>query len=258
MPRTVDLFLDSDQPLDRVAERLGELSSTPFVSSPDRAYFVAARRRCGRPSHRSRLSRRRRPSPERVPLRPVGIGEPGFFDRRQPGTGLPAPGQRRLAPRRGLCFVARDRPRAPGHGPDGRPVSRGRPASSAFPTPGVGPAPGHIAPAPEPSEWLVRPGPSWPCRHHGAAGSFDESERRASHDELAAAQILAAEGHQVRTVAERRGARTADLTACGTSVEVKGFRTLEATRPASSGRAERGQQDARRPRPGRGRYGPRR
>lgn len=41
MPRTVDLFLDSDQPLDRVAERLGELSSTPFVSSPDRAYFVA-------------------------------------------------------------------------------------------------------------------------------------------------------------------------------------------------------------------------
>lgn len=36
-----------------------------------------------------------------------------------------------------------------------------------------------------------------------------------------------APGHQVRTVAERTGARTADLTACYTSVEVKGFQTLE-------------------------------
>jgi hypothetical protein len=41
------------------------------------------------------------------------------------------------------------------------------------------------------------------------------------------AQVLAAEGHQVRTVAERSGARTPDLTACGTSVEVKAFQTLE-------------------------------
>ncbi len=41
------------------------------------------------------------------------------------------------------------------------------------------------------------------------------------------AQILAAEGHQVRTVAERKGARTPDLIACGTSVEVKAFQTLE-------------------------------
>ncbi|MGO9657058.1 MAG: hypothetical protein ACLQVK_20305 [Acidimicrobiales bacterium] len=41
MPRTVDLFLDSDQPLDRVAEQLGELSSARFVTSPDQAHFVA-------------------------------------------------------------------------------------------------------------------------------------------------------------------------------------------------------------------------
>jgi hypothetical protein len=70
-------------------------------------------------------------------------------------------------------------------------------------------------------------GGPWPCRHHGATGSFDESARRASHDELAVAQVLAAEGHEVRTVAERSGARTPDLTACGTSVEVKAFQTLE-------------------------------
>ena len=37
MPRTVDLFLDSDQPLDRVAEQLAELSNARFVASPDRA-----------------------------------------------------------------------------------------------------------------------------------------------------------------------------------------------------------------------------
>jgi hypothetical protein len=41
MPRTVDLFLDSDQPLDRLAEQLGELGSARFVPSPDQAYFVA-------------------------------------------------------------------------------------------------------------------------------------------------------------------------------------------------------------------------
>ncbi len=40
MPRTVDLFLDSDQPLDRVADQLGELSDARFVCSPDQAYFV--------------------------------------------------------------------------------------------------------------------------------------------------------------------------------------------------------------------------
>jgi hypothetical protein len=71
------------------------------------------------------------------------------------------------------------------------------------------------------------PGSPWACRHQGATGTFDEAERRASHDELAVAQVLMAEGHQVRTVAERRGARTPDLMACGTSVEVKAFQSLQ-------------------------------
>ena len=66
----------------------------------------------------------------------------------------------------------------------------------------------------------------WSCRHHGVAGTFDEAERRASHDELAVARVLVAEGHQVRTVAERTGARTPDLMACGTAVEVKGYHSL--------------------------------
>jgi hypothetical protein len=41
------------------------------------------------------------------------------------------------------------------------------------------------------------------------------------------AKVLAAEGHSVRTVLERKGVRTPDLVACGTSVEVKAFQTLE-------------------------------
>lgn len=41
MPRTVDLFLDSDQPLSRVAEQLSELSFVRFVAAPDQAHFVA-------------------------------------------------------------------------------------------------------------------------------------------------------------------------------------------------------------------------
>jgi hypothetical protein len=66
---------------------------------------------------------------------------------------------------------------------------------------------------------------SWPCRHTGA-GTFDETARRASHQELAVARVLVSEGHDVRTVAERWGARTPDLVACGTSVEVKAFHGL--------------------------------
>jgi hypothetical protein len=75
------------------------------------------------------------------------------------------------------------------------------------------------------------PGPSgqdlsWPCRHPGGAGTFDETARRASHQELAVAKTLVSEGHAVRTVAERKGARTPDLDACGASVEVKSFQSL--------------------------------
>ncbi|HTW09184.1 MAG TPA: hypothetical protein VME46_16885 [Acidimicrobiales bacterium] len=65
----------------------------------------------------------------------------------------------------------------------------------------------------------------WPCRHHGP-GTFDEQARRASHEELAVARLYQAEGHGVRTLAERRGARTADLLVCGVPVEVKSFRSV--------------------------------
>jgi hypothetical protein len=38
--RTVDLFLDSDQPLGRVAEQLSELTGNQLVASPDNTHFV--------------------------------------------------------------------------------------------------------------------------------------------------------------------------------------------------------------------------
>ena len=40
MPRTVDLFLDSDRPLDRLADQLSELVGCPFVAAPDGARFL--------------------------------------------------------------------------------------------------------------------------------------------------------------------------------------------------------------------------
>jgi hypothetical protein len=73
----------------------------------------------------------------------------------------------------------------------------------------------------------VRGQPEWQCHHTGGAGSLDETARRASHEELGVANVLAAEGHNVRTVLERKGARTPDLVACGTSVEVKAFQSLQ-------------------------------
>ena len=66
----------------------------------------------------------------------------------------------------------------------------------------------------------------WACRHGGAAGTYDETARRASHEELAAAHSLVADGHHVRTLAETRQARRADLEACGVAVEVKSFLSL--------------------------------
>ena len=73
----------------------------------------------------------------------------------------------------------------------------------------------------------MRGDPEWHCHHAGAAGSFDEAARRASHEELGVAKVLVAEGHNVRTLLERKGARTPDLVACGTSVEVKAFQSLQ-------------------------------
>jgi hypothetical protein len=40
MSRTVDLFLDSDQPLERVAAQLSELTGQQFVALPDGSRFV--------------------------------------------------------------------------------------------------------------------------------------------------------------------------------------------------------------------------
>jgi hypothetical protein len=69
--------------------------------------------------------------------------------------------------------------------------------------------------------------PPFTCRHpHGAPGSYDETARRASHEELQAALVFSSEGHHVRTVAQRQGARTPDFLVCGTSVEVKSFLPL--------------------------------
>ena len=40
MSQTVDLFLDSDQPLELVANHLSELIGTPLIAAPDQARFV--------------------------------------------------------------------------------------------------------------------------------------------------------------------------------------------------------------------------
>jgi hypothetical protein len=71
-----------------------------------------------------------------------------------------------------------------------------------------------------------RPAAALSCgRAHGTfAGRLDESARRLSHPEFAVATQLAAEGHQVHALAERRGGgRTADLLVCGTPVEIKSW-----------------------------------
>ncbi len=60
--------------------------------------------------------------------------------------------------------------------------------------------------------------------HSRSLGRFDESARRLSHDELAVAQQLVLEGHDVHSLATRRsGGRTADLLVCGAPVEVKSW-----------------------------------
>jgi hypothetical protein len=61
------------------------------------------------------------------------------------------------------------------------------------------------------------------CRHGRRPGALDETARRLSHEELAVARTLVGEGHYVRSLAERVGTRTADMLACGTTVEVKAF-----------------------------------
>lgn len=78
--------------------------------------------------------------------------------------------------------------------------------------------------------------PRCPVVHQpGLTGRLDEKARRLSHEELAAAVLLAGSGHTVRSLAEsRRGGRKADLDVCGTSVEVKSFLPIaERGRPPS-------------------------
>ena len=40
MSRTIDIFIDSDQPLEHVATQLGELTGRQLVASPDRSRFL--------------------------------------------------------------------------------------------------------------------------------------------------------------------------------------------------------------------------
>jgi hypothetical protein len=69
--------------------------------------------------------------------------------------------------------------------------------------------------------------PCLPGAHAGTPTTVDERSRRLSHEELAVAGQLAAEGHQVRSVPERRGqGPVADLEVCGARVEVKSFLPL--------------------------------
>lgn len=64
-------------------------------------------------------------------------------------------------------------------------------------------------------------------RHHRAPGLLDESARRLTHQELAVAEMLASEGHWIRSRPEHRGRRSADLDVCGVAVEVKSWLSLE-------------------------------
>jgi hypothetical protein len=66
-------------------------------------------------------------------------------------------------------------------------------------------------------------------RDHGSIrGTLDETARRLTHEEYAVAEQLSSEGHDVRSLAERRGrGRTADLLVCGSPVEVKSWHSLE-------------------------------
>jgi hypothetical protein len=64
--------------------------------------------------------------------------------------------------------------------------------------------------------------PECGCDHGGAPGTFDERARRVNHDELAAAELLVAEGHAVRSLPEPRGhGPRPDFDVCGLLVEVK-------------------------------------
>ena len=79
-----------------------------------------------------------------------------------------------------------------------------------------------------PTVWRPVPDPaSAPvCGHlHSApGGTLDESARRLSHEELAAAMALVGDGHRVVSLPEMgRPGRHPDLEVCGVPVEIKSF-----------------------------------
>lgn len=82
---------------------------------------------------------------------------------------------------------------------------------------------GRWVPAVAGGEW-----PGCPAGHGtGSVGSLDERPRRLSHEEFGVAQLLAADGHRVRSLAELPGVgRRPDLDVCGAGVEVKSFLPL--------------------------------
>lgn len=106
---------------------------------------------------------------------------------------------------------------------------------------GVPPSPGRREPqgAGRSTRWVLSaPGSGWPpCAGHqpGGPGQVDERARRLSHEELGVAELLAGDGHRVRSLVEfRRGGRRADLDVCGSPVEIKSFLPLgERHRPPS-------------------------
>jgi hypothetical protein len=78
------------------------------------------------------------------------------------------------------------------------------------------------ATGPEPSDKAYRTPRLAHSHPTGQTGTFDESERRVSWDELAVARLLVGDGHTVRAVQERRrGGPTADFEVCGLMTEVK-------------------------------------
>jgi hypothetical protein len=80
------------------------------------------------------------------------------------------------------------------------------------------------AEAPEPSGRRAAPAGLLSAHHHppGQHGTFDETERRVSWDELSVARALVAEGHHVRALHERGGeGRRPDFDVCGVPTEVK-------------------------------------
>ncbi len=114
-----------------------------------------------------------------------------------------------------------------GSGPGGVPGPGRRSSPGGEPVPG----PGRQSGASDLRQATWQPLDAMPARcdhpHGRSGGTLDERARRLSHTELAVAQQLCAEGHEVRSLAERpRTGPMADLQVCGQPVEVKSWLPL--------------------------------